>query len=62
MKRVYFIMPGREQLGLILFFAVLLLSQVLCGPALAGEVVPPAILKSFESFSKNWMRGFMINF
>lgn len=55
MKRFCFVMPRRQQLGLALFFAVLLLSPVLCGPALAGEGVPPAILASFESFSKGWM-------
>lgn len=48
-------MQGRQQLGLTLFFAVLLLSSSLCGSALAGEDIPSAILSSFEIFSRGWM-------
>ena len=55
MKRLCFAIPGRQQLGLALFSATLLLSLLLCTSALAGEGVPPAILTSFESFSKGWM-------
>lgn len=55
MKWFCFVMPGRQHLGPALFFAALLLSPALCGPALAGEDVPPAILASFESFSTGWM-------
>jgi hypothetical protein len=55
MKRFCFRIPGRQQLGRTLFFATLLLLPVFPGPALAEEGVPPAILTSFESFSKDWM-------
>lgn len=55
MKHFCFVIPGRKQLGLVLFSAVLLLSPILWDSALAGEDVPPAILTSFENFGKNWM-------
>jgi hypothetical protein len=55
MKSFSFVMRGKQQRSLGLFFAVLLLSPFLCGSALAGESVPTAILTSFESFSKGWM-------
>jgi len=54
MKRFCFVIPRRQQLGLALFFTVLLL-PVHRTPALAGEGVPPAIQTSFENFSKGWM-------
>jgi hypothetical protein len=50
-----FLIPGKQQRSLVLFAAVLLFSPLVCGPALAGEVVPSAILTSFENFSKGWM-------
>jgi hypothetical protein len=55
MKGFRFIRLGRRRLGLALFFTALLWSPILSGRTLAGEEVPPAILSSFESFSKSWM-------
>jgi hypothetical protein len=55
MKHISFVIPGKKQLGLVLFFAVLLLPPILWNQALAGENVPPAILTSFESFGNTWM-------
>jgi hypothetical protein len=51
----HFSLPGRQPLWLIFVFAALLLPLFVHSPALAGEVVPPAIQTSFEGFSKNWM-------
>lgn len=56
MRRIYFVKLGKQRVGQIIFFTLLLLfSPVISGSAQAGEVVPPAILASFESFSKTWM-------
>lgn len=51
----HFCPSKRPPLWLLFVFAVLLLPPFVHSPALAGEVVPPAILTSFEGFSKNWM-------
>lgn len=41
--------------GLFFLVVVLALLPGPCGSALAGEAVPPAVLTSFENFTKGWM-------
>ena len=56
MKQFSCAKPGKQLLGWGLFFATLLCSPVSGGQARAGGAeVPPAILASFEHFSKGWM-------
>lgn len=50
-----FCTPGRHPLGLLFVFAALLLPPFFPSPASAGKTVPPAILASFDGFSKSWM-------
>jgi len=49
-----FVRSGR-QWGLSFFALMLTLLPGFCGSSLAGEVVPPAVLTSFEKFSQGWM-------
>lgn len=53
MKRSCFSISG--QWGPIFLAAVLVLLPGLCGVSPAGEAVPPAVVASFENFSKGWM-------
>lgn len=46
---------GPRPLGLMFTLTLLLLTPLLASSALAGDLVPPAILTSFEGFSKDWM-------